>query len=348
VIDVSPIDASKEGEAWDAFLRGHRGGLIYHSIRYRELLVDHLGCESEYLVARESGEIRGVLPLMWAADSGGRVCNSLPFYGSHGSPVADGSDAERALVDAYNERVTDGSTLAGTMIANPFLDHEPPPPVHEMTEERLSQVTPLPKRPDPEAVLEMIDPSARRNVRKAKRLQFVVDLDHDALVDLGSIHRDNLRTIGGLAKSEAFFAAVPRHLRRGEDFDLWVARSNHSIVAGLLVLYFNRVVEYFTPAIEHEHRSSQPLSLVLLRAMLQAIDRGYELWNWGGTQVDQEGVYRFKRKWGARESRYRYFIQINDKSLLDSTAEELQERFPHFYVVPFSALRSTMAAADSL
>jgi hypothetical protein len=89
------------------------------------------------------------------------------------------------------------------------------------------------------------------------------------------------------------------------------------------------------------------MSLILLHAMLEAARRGFTTWNWGGTHIGQDGIYRFKRKWGARESRYRYFIQINDKSLLDSTAEELQERFPHFYVVPFSALRSTMAAADS-
>jgi CelD/BcsL family acetyltransferase involved in cellulose biosynthesis len=346
VIDVSPIDASVEGEAWDAFLRGQRGALIYHSIRYRELLVDHLGCEPEYVVARESGEIRGVLPLMWANDAGGRVCNSLPFYGSHGSPVADGPDAERALLDAYNARVTDRSTLAGTMVANPFLGHEPPPPVHDLTDERISQVTSLPKSAHPEAVLGLIDSSARRNVRKAERLQFNVDLDPEALIDLSRIHRENMRAIGGLSKSEEFFAAVRRHLRIGEDFDLWIARSDDAIVAGLLVLYFDRVVEYFTPAIEHDHRSNQPLSLILLRAMVHAIDRGYERWNWGGTQVRQEGVYRFKRKWGAQESRYRYFIHVNDKSLLDSSAKELQERFPHFYVVPFSALRSTTAATD--
>jgi CelD/BcsL family acetyltransferase involved in cellulose biosynthesis len=205
-------------------------------------------------------------------------------------------------------------------------------------------VTPLPKSPDPQALLGMIDSSARRNVRKAERQRFDIDLDPDALIDLGRIHQDNLRSIGGLPKSDEFFAAIPRHLRRGEDFDLWVARSTDAIVAGLLVLYFGRVVEYFTPAIEHEHRSSQPLSLLLLRAMVHAIDRGYELWNWGGTQTSQEGVYRFKRKWGARESRYRYFIRINDKRLLDSSAEELQERFPHFFVVPFSALRSTMGS----
>jgi len=33
-------------------------------------------------------------------------------------------------------------------------------------------------------------------------------------------------------------------------------------------------------------------------------------------------------------------VQLNDTALLDARPEELRERFGHFYVVPFSALRS--------
>jgi hypothetical protein len=74
------------------------------------------------------------------------------------------------------------------------------------------------------------------------------------------------------------------------------------------------------------------------------VRRGCRLWNWGGTWTSQGGVYRFKRKWGAEDRPYRYFIRINDRSVLDATPEELLERFPHFYVVPFSALRSAAPA----
>ncbi len=155
-----------------------------------------------------------------------------------------------------------------------------------------------------------------------------------------------MSAMGGLAKSQEFFASIPSHLRAGEDFDVWVARADGSIVAGLLVLYGNSVAEYFTPAVEHDHRSGQPMALILLRAMVDAAERGCSAWNWGGTWTSQDGVFRFKRKWGAQESRYRYFVKVNDGELLDSTPEELQERFPHFYVAPYSALRSSQPAGE--
>lgn len=345
MIDVSPLGAG-EDEAWDAFLAERPGALIYHSTRYRDLLVDHLGCEAEYLVARQSGEIRGALPLMWAGAEPGRICNSLPFYGSHGSPLADGAEAERALIDSWNERGSDPDTLAATMVANPFLDHQLAEPVHDLTDERISQATPLREASGPDAILGLVESSARRNVRKAEREGFAVERDQHALGELGRIHRENLRAMGGLAKSEEFFAAIPRHLRAAEDFDVWVARSQGEIVAGLLVLYGNGVAEYFTPAVEHDHRSGQPMALILLRAMTDAAERGCSAWNWGGTWTSQDGVFRFKRKWGAGERRYRYFVKVNDRQLLDSTPEALRERFPHFYVAPYSALRSTQPAPE--
>lgn len=48
-------------------------------------------------------------------------------------------------------------------------------------------------------------------------------------------------------------------------------------VAALLLLYFNRTVEYFAPVIEHEYRSRQPLSFLIWQGMLDAVHRGYPL-----------------------------------------------------------------------
>jgi CelD/BcsL family acetyltransferase involved in cellulose biosynthesis len=345
VIEIGQL-APAEEDAWDHFLLSNPGGLVYHSIRYRDLLVEHLGCEAEYLVARGSGEIRGVLPLMWTRDADGRLCNSLPFYGSHGGVIADDPKVERALLDAWNERATDPGTLGATMVANPFLDRELPAPIHAMTDERISQVTPLPGRADEEEIMGQIHSSARRNVRKAKRLGVSVERDNGAIAELNEIHQESMRAIGGLAKSEEFFALLPRHLRAGEDFDLWVARLEGETVAALLVLRFNGVAEYFVPATRVEHRSANPNSVLLLAAMTDAAGSGCRLWNWGGTWIDQTGVYRFKRKWAASERRYRYFVQLNDQGLLDSTPEQLRLRFPHFYVAPFSALRSAASAGE--
>jgi lipid II:glycine glycyltransferase (peptidoglycan interpeptide bridge formation enzyme) len=194
----------------------------------------------------------------------------------------------------------------------------------------------------------MISRTARKNVRKAWRSGVTVKRDDDAFPELSEIHQENMRAIGGLAKSPEFFAAVPHHLRAGKEFDLWTARFEGETIAASLVLRFNRAAEYFTSGTALEHRDKNPHAAILIAAMAHAARRDCRIWNFGGTWLDQQGVHRFKRKWGARDGRYRYFIKLNDPSLLESTAGELRARFPHFYVVPFSALNSARSNAAAL
>ena len=338
MIEVATLDAPLE-PAYRDFVGCAPGALVYHSLAYRNLLVDHLGCRHEYLVATDGGDVRGVLPLMWTGDDGARVYNSLPFYGSHGSVLAIEPEAETALIAAYDERATDPGTLAATLVANPFAPRQPPEPAHNLTDERISQVTDLPG--DEDALLGLIESSARRNVRKAQRAGIVATTDVSRLPSVAEIHRDNIEALGGRAKELGFFEEVPRHFEAGNDFEVHVALLDDEVVAGLLVFLFNGTVEYFTPAVHHDHRAEQPLALLLVEAMTAAAQRGCRRWNWGGTWTSQDGVYRFKRKWGARDGRYRYYVQLNDESLLDAAPVELRARFGDFYVVPFSALRSS-------
>jgi hypothetical protein len=325
--------------AWDAFVLECDGGLIYYSSRYRDLLLTELGCEAEYLLAREGGEICGVLPMMWSENGGERVLNSLPYYGSHGSPLANSRKAERALIDAWDERASDSGTLAATMVANPFRGEELLEPVHDLTDDRIGQVTTLPSA-EPGELMSIYSKRGRRDVRRAERRGVEVERNPDRLPDLWRLHKENMRVIGGLAKSQRVLTELPRHLEPRQDFDLWVATKDGELIAALLVLYFRYVAEYWTPAVEARHREDEPMALTVFHAMLEASRRGCRFWNWGGTWSSQDGVYRFKQKWGAQDRPYRYFVRVNDRSLLDATPEELLDRFPHFYVLPFSALRS--------
>jgi hypothetical protein len=341
VIQVDRVEAFEERE-WDGFLCGRPGGLFVHSIAYRDLLVEELGCEPEYLVAREAGEIRGVLPLMWAEDPAGRICNSLPYNGSHGGPLAADARAERALIEAWNERAADPSTLAATMIENPFAAPAAPGPVHELTDERFSHFTVLPPGGRAPELMALISPEARNNVRRAARRGVEVELNNGALPEVHRIHEEVMAGFGARAKSRRFFDSIPARLDT-DGFAVWVARVDGEIAAALLVVRFNGVSEYFASGTREGFRRHHPHPALVFAALVEETRRGVRLWNWGGTRDGMDGVYHFKSKWGSRAVRYRYLVRLNDRSLLDAAPDELLGRFPGFYVVPFAALRASVA-----
>lgn len=331
-------------EEYDRYLLTHGHSLVYYSSKYKRLLKELLGCKEQYLIAVEGDRIRGVMPLLYVEAESGRVYNSLPYYGSNGGIIADSHDAYQILADSYNEIAGSRTTISSTVVANPFTEQEDICLRHNLADQRIGQFTALQhKGQSGDHTMSLVESSARRNVSKATRLGVRVALDHARIDSLRMMHQENIRAMGGMPKSDRFFDLVAKHMTPEEDVGVYVATKDDEVVAALMVLYFNRTAEYFVPAVKSEHRSAQPLSLILMTAISDASRRGLSWWNWGGTWASQTGVYRFKRKWAAQERVYSYRTQLNDESLLDRTESSILTAFPNFYVVPFSALKKPNA-----
>jgi hypothetical protein len=339
---VRVVALSPEWEArWDEFVTSHPAGRLFHSLRFRTFLTDLLGCEARYALAVRDDGVEGVMPLLVAEGRYGQVLNSLAYFGSPGGPLARDDDARAALADWYASQVTAPGVAAGTVIAN-ALDPDATAVAHDATDARIGHVTELAGE---DAVLAGIEPSARRNVAKALREGIEVSVENDAFEALAGIHRRGMAAIGGRAKSDDFFAAVPEHFRAGADYELYVARLHGRVVAALLLFHFGDTVEYYVPASDLEHRSLQPLAAILARAMGDAERRGARTWNWGGSWPSQESLMRFKKKWGGRPHRYSYWTKVNSAAVANAAPHALLDAYPGFYVRPFHADEVVPAAA---
>lgn len=327
--------------AWEAFVGSHRQGLLYQTLRYRDFLVAITGATPLYRVAVRQGAIVGVLPVMSASGPHGEVLNALPFFGSYGAPLAVDDEVGAALWAEWSRMVEAPGVAAATVVMNPLAPDETPPIVIDVEDHRLGQFTALPEGGDPAGtILAGIDSSARRNIRKAESFGLEIVDDPDALSFLESAHCANMTEIGGTPKPASYFAETPRCFRHGIDWRLYVARKDGVPVAAVLLFYANGTVEYFTPGITPQGRDCQATALLLHRAMVEAASRGYRSWNWGGTWHDQDGVFRFKKKWGASARPYRYFVRLRDQALLRLSRADLLAAYPHFYVLPFRLLSS--------
>jgi Acetyltransferase (GNAT) domain len=328
------VGLSLESEArWDEFVAAHPAGLLYHSLRFRDFLLDLLGCRASYALAlADDGVVRGVMPLVGVDGPYGRVLNSLAYFGSPGGVLARDPAARAALEAWYAQEVAAPEVGAGTVVQNPF-DAGGRAVVHDATDTRVCHVTALTGDGELPA---SIEPSARRNVAKARREGIEVEVENDdALGALASLHREGMEAIGAPAKTDAFFEAVRRHFRPGVDYEVYVARLGGRAVAALLVFHFGETVEYYVPASDLEHRSLQPLAAILAEAMPAAARRGARRWNWGGSRPSQETLMRFKAKWGGQPCEYSYWVTVNSPELVDAEPEELLAAYPGFYVRPF-------------
>jgi CelD/BcsL family acetyltransferase involved in cellulose biosynthesis len=330
--------------AYTRFLLGQDASLLYYGLKYRSLLQRHLECDEEYLIAADRGEVHGVLPLLCMDSPWGRVYNSLPFYGSNGGILANRQAARTALLAAYNAIATRPGVLGATIVENPFAAEAELKFAATHYDRRIAQFTPLPEAADPHTeLLDRFEGSARRNVRKAESSGLRVKVRASHMDSLQRLHEQNMQAIGGRAKPAAFFDLVRDIFEEHTDYDVYAALDGDRVVAALLLFYFHKTVEYFTPATHVEFRAAQPLALLAFTAMVDCARRGLRCWNWGGTWESQPGVYRFKRKWAAQERPYKYHTQLNAPGILENSPQELLDAFGHFYVVPFRELQRRAA-----
>jgi len=322
---------------YEYFLSGINESLLFYSVKYKELLEDYLKVKSNYVLAiDEKNDIHAVLPLMNKKGRFGMVVNSLPFYGSNGGILARDKKSFDLLSNYYIKISNEASS--STYITNPLINNainfE-----YDIIDKRISQWTLLKQDKNIEESIMLSFHSKTRNmVTKSIKENVSVCIDNSQMDFLYELHHENITSIGGKAKSKTFFKLIDKHFEKGRDYNIYIAKLNEKKIAALLLFYYNKTVEYFTPASLSEYRTYQPMSLLIYQAMIDASKKGYKLWNWGGTWLSQEGVYKFKKRFGAVDKEYFYYIKINNPDIYKSEKKILIEEYSDFYVVPFNVL----------
>lgn len=319
------------------FLLEHPNAMFYHSIKYKDFLEKILGCSSKYLlVCDNKNKILGVLPLMIKNGRYGKVINSLPFYGSNGSILTKDFIHEKILLEEYDSLIKNIDFLSSTIISNP-LDKKVYKFKYNYQDERIGQWTNI-NEIDKDTLMDRVDSSAKRNIKKAIKNEIKINIDNSAIDFLKKVHNDNMSIIGGVPKDNIFFESLPNHFIAGLDYNIYVASKNKKPIAALLLFYFKDIVEYFMPVINQDFKSLQPLALIIYNAMLDASKNNAKWWNWGGTWLNQEGVYKFKNKWDAVDKRYFYYTICKKDKLKYLKKKEILKNYNNFYTFPFREL----------
>jgi len=269
----------------------------------------------------------------------------MPYHGSNGGVVQAKLDEEAklALIDSFYAEARDDGACSATIITNPLEedgDFYETHAAHNYRDERIGLITHLPESKSVEDIFAMLSSPRPRNIRRAIKegVDVTISNDEEALKFVHETHKENMLAIGGISKEWMFFNSIKNTMPDGS-WNVFMAHLKGEPIAALLLFYFNRTVEYFTPVIQASQRATQALPLLIFEAMKNAMERGYSNWNWGGTWVSQKGVYEFKKRWGAHEYIYYYYTNVFEKDILYQKRGFFMKEYPGFYIVPFNELK---------
>ena len=335
---------------WDGLLKRENRSLLFQSRPWVDLLKDYLPeVRERTLVCLEDDRLVGVLPMLVKEGEAGKVANSLPYFGSNASFILEADLPEpdlvrQKLLTAWRDLAEREDIRVSVFIDTPwggnsgFLKGR----TWDSGDLRMGHMTPLGSLAEVEdpvqELMNLLHSKTRNMVRKAFKSNVKVSAssnpeDQDFLE---RTHAENLAALGGGAKDRRFFDLARQRL----DTLTYVAKINDEPVAAAFLVRHGRVIEYFTPALKAEHRSSQPLSGLIFHAMQDLAAQGALWWNWGASWPSQKSLQTFKKRWGTVNSEYGYFISLSGglDPWLALGPEGIKKEYPYFYVLPFSVL----------
>ena len=307
-VAVEILSPARE-EAYRAYTASRPGASFYHSLDWRDVLVGGLRLSPRYLVALDAGRIGGVLPLCVVESVYfGRRLVSLPYC--RAVPVlADGPEAERALVAR-------AVTLAGELSCRTL----------ELRTGELAAAGEAFTRAEHFANyrLDIADgagaflrgprcASCRQSVRRAARDGFTVR-EGRGVDDYRTFHalvRETRRRQGAPALPFDFYRGICQAGLRGAPARLYLCARGGETAAGCVVVRSAGAAHMFdaVSTTRREVLRSRPNHLLVWRAVHDAIAEGLSGFDFGPNHRSNTNLSFYKMSWGASEEAVPHFVR---------------------------------------
>ncbi len=274
----------------DRFVRQAKGAKLCHLPAWTQMVERVFGHKGEYLVAREEGRIRGVLPLMHVRSRlfGYRLI-SQPFS-DYGGPLAESESAR----DALYRRAVESAQGCGCKSMELRNTAALPYDLHLRTD-KISFYLPLAE--DPQAAWKALRHKTRNRIRKAQGAELTV-------VSGGPELLDEFYRMWTVRMHELGTPCYPRKLFSGilETFPdgtrIFLARRHGATAAGLFAYTFEGWVQSCWGAALREYDGIGP-NYVLNWAAIELYGREGMRWFDFGRSTVGSGQHTFKERWGA-------------------------------------------------
>jgi CelD/BcsL family acetyltransferase involved in cellulose biosynthesis len=301
IVNVQPLELADH--RWLTFAASHPNATVFHHPAWTALLARCYGYRPLLLTIEDAGTICAGLPIseikgLW----GGRRWVSLPFS-DYCQPLGTGEGSQEclaaALVRLYETDNLRQCEVRWTLPSRPDI---------QQCCRHVLQVVPI--SPDAGRVYKGLDRTCRQNIAKAEEsgVQIVRGQDTEHLRLFYELQLETRRRHGVPVQPWRFFRCIgDLLLQSGLGFVL-LAFQEDRCIAGALLLHWGRTLTCKYAASRAEDLKVRPNNLLFWTAIQWGCEQNYTTFDMGRTEVDNTGLRRYKKGWGAEETPLTYSI----------------------------------------
>ena len=286
------------GHKWDAYVRNHGQGSLFHLTAWLNSVETTFGHRSRHFVALRGVDVVGVFPLVEVKSLfGGRMLISVP-YAVAGGILADDRAIAKLL---WNEARDLGLEVSANTID---LRSE---------QAQVDDLHPMPgyagfRRTLPTQASEVLGwlprkaRAAARNARVKHRL--TVEFNRNRTHDVWRLYCRNMRRLGSINYPLRFFENLVE--RFGDDAIVQIVRQKSRMIGGLISFRFGQTFLPYFVGCDERFNGCNTNHFIYMTAMEHAVGLGCTVFDFGRTRRDNAGSYNFKRFFGFEPTSLEY------------------------------------------
>jgi FemAB-related protein (PEP-CTERM system-associated) len=297
----------QDGAEWDNFVRSQPHGSPFHLIAWKKTIQEAFPYKPLYLLARESGRIRGVLPIFLVQNLAvGKALISTPF-GVYGGILA----ATDAALQALYRHVK----ALGSKLGVDYIELRNAYPEQCAGQSNVSRYVTFTQEVQPEetVLLETLPKKTRNLVRKALKTPFSMRYGIRDATRFQDLLSRNMRRLGTPCFPRQYFDRLLANF--GEMVDIREVWLDGKVLAASLNFIYQGGMHTYHAAADTRFNALGPNTFMYFDHLRWAGQNDLRTFDFGRSKKGT-GVFEFKRHWNTTQRELPYeMILVRRKDL---------------------------------
>lgn len=300
--DILEITDPTSYQGWDELILNSSKYSIFHSSAWCKVLRDSYNYRPLYFVAREDDRFQTVIPFMEVNSRlTGKRGVSLPF--TDFGPIiidkeSDFSTCFDFIIDVANRNNWKYLEFRDDKII----------PAHSPAQVEFYQHI-LDLSSDGSEVFKKFRDSTKRNIKKAQKKEIVTSISksREAMDNFCRLNTTTRKKHGLPPQPVKFFRNMfETIISKNQGFIVEAQYQNKTIAAALYLIFGDKIL-YKYGASDSQYLNLRANNLVMWHAIEWASNNGFKSFDFGRTEVYNQGLIQFKNGWGCEPSLIKYY-----------------------------------------
>lgn len=302
-------------EDWKEFIKNHSDSTFFHQLGWKNVIENVFGFKSYYIVAKDNEGIQGVLPLFEIK----KKLVSVPFS-TQGGILYNTEKAKEQLLEQAKLIAQDDNMDYIELRQEKDIETSVSEPTGggigpDWQGKDYYFHLKLDLSENPEVIWKNMDKKARNAIRKARRLGLTTARGLEYFEDFYKIFSINMRDLGTPVDKKEFFEEIIKQFPN--DVEIVVAKLKDKVIGAIFLLKHKHTIKSEWASSYRKYFGYNANQIMYWRAIKHAHKNGFKVFDFGRSMED-EGTYRFKKKFGAMPIKLHYKYFINNGEMPDT------------------------------